>query len=92
MMLRPNSGKMDLEREKRSRKGWSVEGRSDSSLAGICLETNTGESNAPFFLSASEYGSTSREDACFLRAVRSSVRISSQGKILLTREWTTCEL
>ena len=50
----------------------------------------------PFFLlPASEYGSTSREDAMTpvsLRAVRSSVRISSQGKIPLTREWTTCEL
>ena len=36
-MLRPNSGKVDLEREREgSRKGWSVEGRSDSSVAGIC--------------------------------------------------------
>ena len=38
------------------------------------------ESNAPFLLLASEYGLTSRKDAmtCFLWAMRSSVRISSQ--------------
>ena len=52
------------------------------------------ESNAPFLLLASEYGSTSRKDVMTPVSYercdrRSEFRVK---EIPLTREWTTCEL
>ena len=82
---------MDLKREG-SRKG---RGRKVRLLSRKYLPGSKHvESNAPFLLLASEYGSTSRKDAMTPVSYercdrRSEFRVR---EIPLTREWTTCEL